>query len=87
MMAGLGGAIYILVTVGTVLFGKRLDTAETQPLVFPLHSGGTEAVSKYGSEGTLKLPGTIILVGIFFASFVLYYFVNWKYLSDLWLFR
>ena len=29
----------------------------------------------------------LLLVGIFFASFVLYYFVNWKYLSDLWLFR
>jgi cytochrome c oxidase subunit 1 len=87
LLAGLGGAIYILVTVGTVLFGKRLDTAETQPLVFPLHAGGGEVVSTYGSHGTVKLPGTIILVGIFFAAFVLYYFVNWKYLSDLWLFR
>jgi cytochrome c oxidase subunit 1 len=87
LMAGLGGAIFILVTVGTILFGKRLDTAETQPLIFPLHSGGGEAVSKYGSDGTVKLPGTIVLVGIFFTSFVLYYFVNWKYLSDLWLFR
>jgi cytochrome c oxidase subunit 1 len=83
LLAGVGGAIYILVTVGTVLFGKRLDTAETQPMAFPLHSGGAEAVSSYGSHGTVKLPGTIILVGIFFASFVLYYFVNWKYLSDL----
>jgi cytochrome c oxidase subunit 1 len=87
LMAGLGGGLYIVLTVGTILFGKRLDTAETQPLTFPLHAGGAEAVSKYGSHGTLKLPGTIILVGIFFASFVLYYFVNWKYLSDLWLFR
>jgi cytochrome c oxidase subunit 1 len=87
LMAGVGGAIYVLVTVGTVLFGKRLDTAETQPLVFPLHSGGAQAVSHYGSHGTVKLPGTIILVGIFFAAFVLYYFINWKYLSDLWLFR
>ena len=48
---------------------------------------GREAVSQYGSEGTIKLPGTIILVGIFFTAFVLYYFVNWKYLSELWLFR
>jgi len=87
LLAGLGGAIYILITVGTVLFGKRLDTADVQPLAFPLHAGGAQAVSKYGSEGAVKLPGTIILVGIFFAAFVLYYFVNWKYLSDLWLFR
>jgi hypothetical protein len=29
-------------------------------------------------------PGTIVLVGIFFACFVLYYFANWKILSFLW---
>jgi cytochrome c oxidase subunit 1 len=25
-----------------------------------------------------------MLVGVFFVSFVLYYFVNWKYLAELW---
>ncbi len=34
-----------------------------------------------------KLPGTVVLITIFFVSFVLYYFINWKYLSELWLFR
>ncbi len=29
----------------------------------------------------------MVLVGIFFTCFVLYYFVNWKYLSELWLFN
>ena len=86
LLASAGGVIYILVVVATVLKGKRLDTAEVQPLTFPLHQGA-KTVSEYGSEGTVKLPGTIVLVGIFFAAFVLYYFVNWKYLSDLWLFR
>ena len=87
LLAAAGGAIYILVVVATVLKGKRLDTAEVQPLAFPLHQGGAKSVSEYGSDGTVKLPGTIVLVGIFFTAFVLYYFVNWKYLSDLWLFR
>jgi cytochrome c oxidase subunit 1 len=86
VLAAVGGAIFIIVVVGTVLFGKRLDGAETQPLAFPLHSEA-KVVGEYGSEQSVKLPGTIVLVGIFFASFVLYYFVNWKYLSDLWLFR
>ena len=40
------------------------------------------AVSQYGSAETLKIPGTAMLVGIFFIAFVLYYFVNWKYLSE-----
>ncbi len=87
VIAAIGGVIFIVIIVGTMLFGKRLDTTQVQPLAFPLHSGGAQAVSSYGSAGTLQLPGTIVLVGIFFASFVLYYFVNWKYLSELWLFR
>jgi cytochrome c oxidase subunit 1 len=84
LIAAAGGIIFILVFVGSLLFGKRLDRGDA-PLTFPLHSGAA-AVAHYGSESTAKLPGTIVLVAIFFASFVLYYFVNWKYLSDLWLF-
>jgi cytochrome c oxidase subunit 1 len=85
IIAALGGVIYVLVVVGTVLFGKKI--AAGHKLTFPLHAGGGAAVSHYGSHATVKLPGTIILVAIFFASFVLYYFINWKYLSELWLFR
>ncbi|MGZ9092653.1 MAG: cbb3-type cytochrome c oxidase subunit I, partial [Rhodoplanes sp.] len=85
VIAALGGIIYVLVVVGTVLFGEKVTSGHT--LKFPLFSGGGAAVSHYGSEGTLKLPGTAVLVSIFFACFVLYYFINWKYLSELWLFR
>jgi len=84
--AALGGIMFITVVVATILGGPRLDRPGAK-LVFPLHDKARETVSQYGSEGTLKLPGTLILVGIFFACFVLYYFVNWKYLSELWLFR
>ncbi len=85
LAAAAGGTLYVLITVGTVLFGKR--TGGDHKLAFPLHQGGAQAASTYGSHATLKLPGTVVLVTIFFASFVLYYFVNWKYLSELWLFR
>ena len=44
----------------------------------------SDAVSTYGTAGTWKLPGTYILVTVFFTTFILYYFVNWKYLSELW---
>ena len=43
-----------------------------------------QVVGHYGSAGTLKIPGTVALVGVFFVSFVLYYFINWKYLSEIW---
>mgnify|MGYP001191752471 CR=1 FL=1 len=85
IIAALGGILYILITVGTVLWGKRLDRGEA-PMTFPLHKRAA-VVAEYGSHATVKLPATIVLVSIFFMSFVLYYFVNWKYLSELWLFR
>jgi cytochrome c oxidase subunit 1 len=85
IVAALGGALFVLVVVGTVLFGEKIKGGHK--LVFPLFSGGGAVASHYGSERAPKLPGTIILVAIFFVCFVLYYFINWKYLSELWLFR
>jgi len=42
------------------------------------------AVGSYGSAAEPKVPGTIMLVAVFFTAFVLYYFINWKYLSEIW---
>ncbi len=85
ILASLGGALYVLIAVFTVLFGKKITSGHQ--LTFPLHAGGATAVSHYGSEVKPKLPGTVILVAVFFVAFVLYYFINWKYLSELWLFH
>jgi cytochrome c oxidase subunit 1 len=85
IVAAIGGGIYVVVVVGTVFFGEKITSGHK--LVFPLHQGGPAAASHYGSEVAPKLPGTIVLIAVFFVSFVLYYFINWKYLSELWLFR
>ncbi len=81
VVAAIGGLMYVVVVVGSILVGKPRDAAaiKANPIVAP---GG--AVSSYGSEGTLKLPGTIVLVTVFFTAFVLYYFINWKFLSEVW---
>ena len=78
----LGGLAYIVIVVGSVLFGQRRDeeVAKANPVVFD----GGAAVAHYGSEEAAKVPGTIVLVAIFFTVFVLYYFVNWKFLSEVW---
>ena len=34
--------------------------------------------------GGFVAPGTFVLAMVFLTSFVLYYFVNWKYLSTVW---
>jgi cytochrome c oxidase subunit 1 len=85
IIAAIGGLLYVVVVVGTVLFGKKITAGHK--LTFPLHSGGGAAASTYGGHATVKLPGTIVLISVFFAAFVLYYFINCKYLSELWLFR
>ncbi|MCC6948394.1 MAG: cbb3-type cytochrome c oxidase subunit I [Bradyrhizobiaceae bacterium] len=82
-LAALGGIIYVVVVVASVFFGKKVDS--TKPVwQFPVTSTAAANVGKYGSHGTVKLPGTIILVAVFFVAFMLYYYVNWKYLSAVW---
>ena len=84
IMAALGGGMYILVVVCSVFFGRRIGDTEKVQLGPVTGAQSGAAVATYGNEGTLKIPGTVTLVGVFFVSFVLYYFVNWKYLAELW---
>lgn len=89
MASILGGAIFILITVLSVFFGKRVGsespygTAATRlmqadPDVLP--EGGHEAAGKWG----LAAPGTFLFALFFLAIFVIYYAVNWKYLASVW---
>jgi cytochrome c oxidase subunit 1 len=85
ILAATGGVLYIAITVGSILFGKKVTEANAVAALGPMPKKVVrEAVTKYGSAGTWHLPGTYVLVGVFFGAFVLYYFVNWKYLSNLW---
>jgi cytochrome c oxidase subunit 1 len=81
LLAALGGVMFVVVVVGTLLVGKTRGAEEIKSN--PIVTGG-EAASTYGNAGTLKLPGTMVLVGVFFLAFVLYYFINWKFLSEVW---
>ncbi len=80
IIATLGGLFFVLIAVVSVFFGKPRDEAamKANPVVF---AGGA---ALKGSDEHPKLTGTIILVGVFFVSFVLYYYVNWKFLSEVW---
>ncbi len=89
MVAIIGGAMYILVTVVSVFFGKSVEsessygTATTrlmraEPIFIP--EGGHSAAGKWG----FAAPGTFVLAMFFLVTFVLYYAVNWKYLASVW---
>jgi cytochrome c oxidase subunit 1 len=88
ILAALGGGLFIVIVVASVLFGKKVDSRNAVSSLGPVTTRQVgQEVATYGSAGFWHLPGTYILVAVFFASFVLYYFVNWKYLSTLWLMR
>ncbi|UCC56345.1 MAG: cytochrome C oxidase subunit I, partial [Gammaproteobacteria bacterium] len=77
VLAALGGLAFIVIIVGSVLFGKRTGDK-------PLEGLTMTTATKYGSAEHIRIPGTVMLVAVFFTAFVLYYFVNWKYLAEVW---
>jgi cytochrome c oxidase subunit 1 len=83
LMAAAGGGIYIVVTVWSVFFGERLPDG-------PLTGHGlppgivTPPRAIPAGEHSRKAPGTLVLVFVFLAAFIAYYFINWKLLSVVW---
>jgi cytochrome c oxidase subunit I len=89
LLAIAGGLAYIVIAVVSVFFGRPFRLADSHD-----RSGVPQGVWKLprqAYEGPQVVaaheagtPGTLVLVFIFFACFVLYYFANWKILSFLW---
>jgi len=85
-LAIVGGAIYVLITVVSVFFGKRVESdspygnATTRLMRAEPTAGGHEAAGKFG----FAAPGTFAMAIFFLAIFVVYYAVNWKYLASVW---
>lgn len=80
VIAGVGGGLFVLIVVGSLLFGKKLgDQKSAQPMI-------AEPVTNYEGIGAggVAIPGTLVLALIFLTVFVLYYFINWKYLGQTW---
>jgi len=82
VIAVVGGASYILVTVGSILFGKRVGEVEEKPAPVAAPSSAA-TLTGHGIAG-FAAPGTFALALVFLVSFVAYYFVNWKYLASVW---
>ena len=81
VVAIIGGGGWILQIVFSLLFGKKLDEGETRSTPIPLT---LPAPTGHGAAHPPATPGTMVLALIFLTAFILYYFVNWKYLSSLW---
>ncbi|MFT5482924.1 MAG: cytochrome c oxidase subunit 1 [Halieaceae bacterium] len=82
ILAVAGGAAFCLIIVGTLLFGKKLgeDKMPVPCMAAPVTD------EEYAANGgsAMAIPGTMVLAMVFFISFALYYFINWKYLAETW---
>ncbi|TAK37543.1 MAG: cytochrome C oxidase subunit I [Betaproteobacteria bacterium] len=87
-----GGAMYLAITVYSVFLGEKIQTPDfatvsakrgMAPAPQPVAVGATGHGAGVGAWGMVA-PGTFVLALVFLTSFVLYYFVNWKYLSTVW---
>ncbi len=91
-----GGAMYLLVTVGSLLFGEKLEPSAGFLQSFgkgldascyssgdPGRAEAAPAVEHHGSAG-FEAPGTFALALLLLVTFIVYYFINWKYLASVW---
>ena len=83
LVAIVGGALYIYLTVGSLLWGKRLEGGAYGTQGSVLRMPVATAITGHGHAG-FAAPGTFVFAMVFLTAFVLYYFVNWKYLSTVW---
>ena len=86
-----GGVMYLLITVGSVFLGKKIETPDFKHVtardgMAPKPVAVDWTATSHGSVGTAGFvaPGTFVLALVFLVSFILYYFVNCKYLSTGW---
>ena len=96
VLAVISGGAFLLITVGSLLWGKKLEPSagilqsflgiplsrgnyNAEPEVLPMAA----AVEEHGSAG-FEAPGTFILAMVLLVAFIVYYFINWKYLASVW---
>lgn len=97
VIAVAGAFSFILIAVKSVFFGEPVTEFPRGTLVTgipqgltnpPVHPANANELSEQFHSAGRGLwgatPGTLVLVGVFFAAFMLYYFTNWKLLSFLW---
>jgi cytochrome c oxidase subunit 1 len=87
VLAVLGGGLFVIVAVGSLLFGEESD-GETVDRLLPegglAADGGTASAETDGGVHATDLRGTFGLCLIFLAVFAVSYALNWYLLTQLW---
>jgi len=92
-----GGAMFLIVTVGSLLFGKKLEPSAGLfqgfcgiPLADSVYNIDqpprlelAEPIEHHEGSG-FEAPGTFVLAIALLVCFIVYYAINWDYLSSVW---
>ena len=97
LLSATGAFLFVAIAVKSVFFGEPLGEITrgvamagvpnglTHPPVHAPDVDARNAALHDASRGIMgPAPGTIVLVFVFLAAFIVYFFVNWKMLSFLW---
>lgn len=96
VLAAVGGGLFCLLAVGSLVFGKPLDPGASlfSSFGFPMAASsytvgkpdklGLAPIEDTGGNQVHGATGTFVLALVFLATFVVYFFINAKYLSSLW---
>jgi cytochrome c oxidase subunit 1 len=97
LMAATGAFMFVAIAVKSVFFGERLGEITRGVAMVGVPAGLThppvhvadvdarhQALHRAAPGFMGPTPGTIVLVFVFLAAFIVYFFVNWKILSFLW---
>ena len=92
-----GALSFIAIAVVSVFFGTPVMDIPRGPTIVgippgltnpPLHVANVDELNEALHDPARGMfgatPGTLVLVGVFLVSFILYYFANWKLLTFLW---
>lgn len=85
VVMAVGAIMYIVVVLASIFTGEKIEEGSAP---WPKVDDADVVFEKTGKKhiGTwgMEAPGTFILAMILFATIVLYYFINFKYLSTVW---
>ena len=85
VIMAVGAIMFIIVVLASIFMGERIaEDSAPWPKVEDADVVAEKAGRKHIGMWGLEAPGTFILAMILFVTIVLYYFINFKYLSTIW---
>ncbi|HEY4696868.1 MAG TPA: cbb3-type cytochrome c oxidase subunit I [Gallionella sp.] len=85
VIMAVGAIMFILVVLASIFTGERITEGSAPwPKVEDADVTAEKAGRKHIGAGGFEAPGTFVLALVLFVTIVLYYFINFKYLSTVW---